>query len=442
VRLKNGQIPLLNSENQIFNMPLLRKTYVGFWPRFFALVIDTILLGIVYWLISFSLFFTGYDFFTAFIIGILVYILVDAIYEIVLIWKRGATIGKFLMGVKITDKRGKNISLLTSIGRYFAKMLSAIILGIGYLMIIWDPKKQGLHDELLNTYALENTKSRVSKKVKKAMIILVIVGILAYIFYAIFIYTIYINSMISAAINGLDPENPLASLTSQCDAKPFWEKDYCYFAYSQTDKSFLALTAEQRIEGCSYIQNPDLHMVCLQMIAVTEGDESICTHAKSPIYVKQCEEAVSFTAPIFNIIEKYMPKVFSGTLNVEKVTVGTTTQEEHCIERGSNIFYNEDEICFEFNNISEFEIGDDDLHWYDIDVKTIDEDGEIVSLMTNIYDEYGHIFMSNGILESTGIISYPDTYPPGEYLYEITIYDRISNRGIIINRTIIITESP
>jgi uncharacterized RDD family membrane protein YckC len=66
-----------------------------------------------------------------------------------------ATVGKMLLGMKVTGYNGKRISFLKATGRHFAKYLSAAILGIGYLMIAFTRKKQGLHDMLAQTYVVK-----------------------------------------------------------------------------------------------------------------------------------------------------------------------------------------------------------------------------------------------------------------------------------------------
>ena len=62
-----------------------------------------------------------------------------------------ATLGKKALGMVVTDLAGNRISLLRGIGRYFAKILSAIILCIGFIMVAFTGKKQGLHDMLAGT---------------------------------------------------------------------------------------------------------------------------------------------------------------------------------------------------------------------------------------------------------------------------------------------------
>ncbi|MER3464580.1 MAG: RDD family protein [Chitinophagaceae bacterium] len=70
--------------------------------------------------------------------------------------ERGATLGKMAMGLRVTDEHGQRISFGRATGRHFGKMISAIILFIGYLMMLWDDKKQTLHDKLANTLVIKD----------------------------------------------------------------------------------------------------------------------------------------------------------------------------------------------------------------------------------------------------------------------------------------------
>jgi len=62
-----------------------------------------------------------------------------------------ATLGKMILGMKVTDLNGNRISFERATGRHFAKWLSAMILGIGYIMVGFTDRKQGLHDMLAGT---------------------------------------------------------------------------------------------------------------------------------------------------------------------------------------------------------------------------------------------------------------------------------------------------
>ncbi|MGA9497765.1 MAG: RDD family protein, partial [Terriglobales bacterium] len=62
-----------------------------------------------------------------------------------------ATLGKMIFGMKVTDLYGNRISFGRATGRHFAKWLSGMILGIGYIMVAFTERKQGLHDLLAGT---------------------------------------------------------------------------------------------------------------------------------------------------------------------------------------------------------------------------------------------------------------------------------------------------
>jgi uncharacterized RDD family membrane protein YckC len=64
---------------------------------------------------------------------------------------RQATAGKRALGIVVTDGHGRRITFAGATGRYFAKILSAITLGIGYLMIVFTSKEQGLHAKVART---------------------------------------------------------------------------------------------------------------------------------------------------------------------------------------------------------------------------------------------------------------------------------------------------
>jgi uncharacterized RDD family membrane protein YckC len=64
---------------------------------------------------------------------------------------RQATLGKMAVGIKVTDMNGQRISFLNATGRYFGKIISGAVFMIGYIMIIFTEKKQGLHDIMAGT---------------------------------------------------------------------------------------------------------------------------------------------------------------------------------------------------------------------------------------------------------------------------------------------------
>lgn len=62
-----------------------------------------------------------------------------------------ATPGKMALGLIVVDTDGRRISIARAFGRYFAKILSGLILLIGYIMVGFTERKQGLHDMIAGT---------------------------------------------------------------------------------------------------------------------------------------------------------------------------------------------------------------------------------------------------------------------------------------------------
>jgi uncharacterized RDD family membrane protein YckC len=63
----------------------------------------------------------------------------------------GFTPGKALLGLKIMRRNGAKISFGRSLVRFFAYWISAIPLFLGFLWILWDPKRQSWHDKIVDT---------------------------------------------------------------------------------------------------------------------------------------------------------------------------------------------------------------------------------------------------------------------------------------------------
>lgn len=116
--------------------------YGGFWCRFFANLIDGVILSIIGWILAFVP-----PYWLGSVIGI--------VYVIGFWTWKGQTPGKMFLGVKIVKTDGSSIGIGRAILRYIGYFVSAIILFIGYLMIAWDSRKQGLHDKIAGTCVVE-----------------------------------------------------------------------------------------------------------------------------------------------------------------------------------------------------------------------------------------------------------------------------------------------
>lgn len=124
-----------------------RVEYAGFWIRVVAAIIDGILVGIVGGILRAAL-----DDNLAGLINVIVGL---AYYAGMESSARQATFGKSLLGMKVTDLDGNRISFLRATGRYFAKIISAFILLIGFIMVAFTEKKQGLHDMIASTLVVK-----------------------------------------------------------------------------------------------------------------------------------------------------------------------------------------------------------------------------------------------------------------------------------------------
>lgn len=141
--------------DQILDSPLQEKRrieYAGFWIRFVAYFIDTILLVLADILIEYAVY-GGFDFvdsnpgsqFISLILGVLYFGFMESS-------ERQATLGKMAVGIEVGDEHGNRISFANAIGRYLAKIPSALILLIGFMMAGWDDRKQALHDKIAGTF--------------------------------------------------------------------------------------------------------------------------------------------------------------------------------------------------------------------------------------------------------------------------------------------------
>ena len=117
-------------------------TYAGFWKRVAALLIDSVVISAATGILTAVTF--GMAWFSIF--------LLPWVYEaIMLSSEKQATVGKMVLGIVVTDVNGGRITFARATGRHFAKWLSALILGIGFLMVAFTEKKQALHDMIADT---------------------------------------------------------------------------------------------------------------------------------------------------------------------------------------------------------------------------------------------------------------------------------------------------
>jgi uncharacterized RDD family membrane protein YckC len=160
---------------QAYSQPLAARpvAYAGFWLRFVALIIDQLLLYFVVMILllpfaaSVGMGMRGmatgrppdlqallpmiHVMFRLALLRIIVHWLYYSLLESSA-WQ--GTLGKKALGLEVTDLDGSRISFGRATGRFFAKFISWIILGIGFIMAGFTEKKQALHDMMAGTLVI------------------------------------------------------------------------------------------------------------------------------------------------------------------------------------------------------------------------------------------------------------------------------------------------
>ncbi len=121
-------------------------SYGGFWKRFAAWIIDVIILAVITVPISLLFGLLPYNPWSGWISWVITFFIGLAYYAFQESSIHQATLGKRALGIVVTDMEGKRITLGRAAGRELAKYISALTLGIGFLIIGFTEKKQGLHD--------------------------------------------------------------------------------------------------------------------------------------------------------------------------------------------------------------------------------------------------------------------------------------------------------
>jgi len=66
--------------------------------------------------------------------------------------RTGQTVGKRALGIRVVDIDTEGeLGVRRGVGRYFARWLSALVCGVGYLWMLWDPQKQCWHDKIVRS---------------------------------------------------------------------------------------------------------------------------------------------------------------------------------------------------------------------------------------------------------------------------------------------------
>ena len=137
-------------------------TYAGFWIRFVAKMIDSILLYIVQMPVSMAMGLslsgqpppdpselTGY--WVRVFISSGIGMAIGIAFTVFFLGRYGATPGKMALKLKVVRPAGDPISYGRAFGRYFAELVSAMTCSIGYIIAGFDGQKRALHDRIAAT---------------------------------------------------------------------------------------------------------------------------------------------------------------------------------------------------------------------------------------------------------------------------------------------------
>ncbi|MCL2864804.1 MAG: RDD family protein [Lachnospiraceae bacterium] len=149
--------------------------YAGFWLRFFAYLVDILLisaltgglLGSLFRMLSIS---RGSGILTLY--GALGLLLFLAYFVLLTKLSNGQTIGKMIFGLRVVGKDKEKLSwgivlLREGVGRY---ILQAIPFGALYVVAGFTPKKQGIADLLIDTYVVKEEIYKLMQEVKRVEI--------------------------------------------------------------------------------------------------------------------------------------------------------------------------------------------------------------------------------------------------------------------------------
>ena len=176
---KNGYVQKLR-EGVAPVRPAFR--YAGFWIRFVAVLIDSIILAVAGSAVQLFLLGSAFRPFaqvkpnatpeealTAFgammgalAVSMLVGIVIGASYEGFFVSRVGATPGKMALSLKVVRSNGGPVSLGRAIARYFAKWLSSMTLCIGYIIAGFDAEKRSMHDMICDTRVIKLDSSAIA----------------------------------------------------------------------------------------------------------------------------------------------------------------------------------------------------------------------------------------------------------------------------------------
>ena len=144
-----NEVPVSNSQGVI---------YAGFLTRLLAGLIDGVLLGIVFGILWYILgAFKGNQSGAATGLFNLITYPIQIVYYVYFTGKTGQTLGKKAMGIKVVKKN--TMAPPGYVGAFLrdivGKLISSVVILLGYFWMLWDKEKQTWHDKIAGTIVIK-----------------------------------------------------------------------------------------------------------------------------------------------------------------------------------------------------------------------------------------------------------------------------------------------
>ena len=214
-------------KSNVSNIPKPTIAYAGFWVRWAAVFLDSIIVFLGAAIVGVaSRFIFNVAGLNASIVSSLSSLLswiFQLGYFILMVHTKETTLGKMALGLIVKSEDGQKLSLGRIIIREtVGKFISSIIFLIGYLMVAFTEKKQGLHDKLAHSVVLyKDSNKKTSGWIVAAIIFawfiffVVIIGILS---------SVVLASLNTAKNKGNDATVKSVMTTTKIDALLYADK--------------------------------------------------------------------------------------------------------------------------------------------------------------------------------------------------------------------------
>jgi len=137
--------------------PEVAVEYMGFWIRFGAAILDALVVWFVSQVLSFFIYLLPLFPNLSYVLSVVfVSWLPGLLYYWLFIGLTGQTPGKMAVGIKVINAQGDRPGLgVAALREILGKLISTIVICIGFIWIAFDNKKQGWHDKIASTYVVK-----------------------------------------------------------------------------------------------------------------------------------------------------------------------------------------------------------------------------------------------------------------------------------------------